>query len=614
MKLGIKAKILGATGIVVVISLMLSGTIAYYYFLKIFKEKAIKDDIAKLDQIAQQMEYQTDDIKKLAISIIIIPEVQAFIKQNHYPGYYEQLIDARKTLGLMINQIFLREYIHSAAVITHNGSVWYTDLHTMPHDYFKGKLAENWYQKYLLNQGQFYFSDPYDISNVTRGTPSEKVMGYIVQFHDVDSPEKIVGLLILNVYLDHFQKNLKRNSTDYDALYWINRDGGVIFGKNLTPNDITPPEILSQVKSGVPNNKETKNPPVKKNPNVSESSNGFENPNVIENHNGYMVINRSATSGWTLISFTSNRKLFHRIGFIFYFFLCFTFLSVAVILGVVFMMILRFTGPITQLTQAMKQVAGGNLDTTVDITSGDELETMAHGFNRMVLDLKNHLSASLEYEKYKRKMEYDILLSQINPHFIYNILNTVIYMARKQKNHDIAGLVESFIRILQDGIKVGGEGLLVTIRQEIEIVNHYVAIQQYRYRDRFELIWDVDPSSMDCLIPKTLIQPLVENALYHGICPKDGPGKITVQVSNTEADLIITVTDDGIGMEPETVEKLLSGGQVYEPESKLRSIGIANIRDRIRYLFGEKYGISIESATGLGTRVIVGLPVQLERS
>jgi two-component system sensor histidine kinase YesM len=604
MKLGIKAKILGATGVVVMLSLMLSGTFAYYYFLKIFKEKAVKDDMAKLDQIAQQMEYQTDDIKKLAISIIIIPEVQAFIKQNHYPNYYEQLVDARKTLGLMINQIFLREYIHSAAVITGNGSVWYTDMHTMPHDYFKGKLAESWYQKYLFDQEQFYFSNPYDISNVTRGTPTEKVMGYIVQFHDVDSPEKIAGLLILNVYLDHFQKNLKRNSMDYDAIYWIGRDGRPIFGKNSTPNDIKLPEILSQAKSSDSNNQVRKNLTMTK------------NPNMIENHKGYMIVNRSPGNGWTLISFTSNRKLFHRIGFIFYFFLCVTVLSVAVILGVVFMMILKFTRPITQLTEAMKQVSGGNLDTTVDITSGDELETMAQGFNRMVVDLKNQLSASVEYEKSKRRMEYDILLSQINPHFIYNILNTVIYMARKQKNQDIAGLVESFIRILQDGIKVGGEGLLATIAQEVEIVNHYIAIQQYRYRDRFELTWDVDAACLDCLIPKTLIQPLVENALYHGICPKEEPGKITVQVSKSGApaaeDLLITVMDDGIGMEPEVVEKLLSGEQVYEPESRMRSIGIANIRERIRYLFGVNYGITIDSIAGQGTRVTVKLPFQLQ--
>jgi two-component system sensor histidine kinase YesM len=604
MKLGIKTKILGTTGLVVIISLMLSGTFAYRYFLQLFKEKAVKDDMARLDQIAQQMEYQTDDIRKLAISIIIIPEVQSFIKQNHYPNYYEQLVVARKTLGLMTNQIFLREYIHSAAVITHNGSVWYTDMHTMPHDYFKGKLAEGWYRKYLQNPEQFYFSDPYDIANVTRGTPSEKVIGHIVQFHDVDNPEKIIGHLILNVYLDHFRKNLIRNSVDYDAAYWLSRDGDVIYGKNSAPQETALSEILSQVRHGGHKAK------------MAQNQFGVTNQSVIDNHQGYLVVNQSLTGGWTLISFTSNRKLFHRIGFIFYFFLCFTFLSVVVILGAVSMMILRFTRPITKLTEAMKQVSGGNLDIVVDIDSGDELETMADGFNRMVIDLKNHLSASVEYEKNQRKMEYEILLSQINPHFIYNILNTVIYMARKQKNHDIAGLVESFIRILQDAIQVGGAGLLVPLKQEMEIVNHYIAIQQYRYRDRFELIWDVDAGSMDSWIPKTLIQPLVENALYHGICPKEGRGKISVQVSkigmsaDTGADLLIAVSDDGVGMEPETVEKLLSGGAIYEPESKMRSIGIANIRDRIGYLFGGKYGVHIESIPGQGTRVMVTLPFQ----
>lgn len=223
MKLGIKAKILGATGLVVMISLMLSGFSAYYYFQKIFKEKAIKDDVTKIDQIAQQMEYQIDDIRKYATSMIIIPEVQDFIKQNRYSSYYDQLINARKALGLMVNQLFLREYIHSAAVITSNGSVWYTDLHTMPHDYFKSKLREDWYQRYLARKDQFYFSDPYNISNYSRGTASKNVISYIVQLHDVDQPDKVCGRLFLNVFLDHFAKNILINSKEYDAFYWINK-------------------------------------------------------------------------------------------------------------------------------------------------------------------------------------------------------------------------------------------------------------------------------------------------------------------------------------------------------------------------------------------------------
>ncbi|HEX7714407.1 MAG TPA: histidine kinase [Bacillota bacterium] len=585
MKLGIKAKILGATGLVVMISLMLSGIWAYYYFQKIFKEKAIKDDAGKIDQIAQQMEYQIDDIRKYATSMIIIPEVQDFIKQSRYASYYEQLVSARRALGLMMNQLFLREYIHSAAVITISGSVWYTDLHTMPHDYFKSKLKESWYQRYLGKKDQFYFSDPYQISNYSRGTAAEPVISYIVQMHDVDQSEKINGRLFLNVFLSHFEKNILTNSKEYDAFYWVNQDGTIIYQRNSTPKDIRIEEVRSQIKAS------------------------DEKTSVIENAKGYLILNHPLSNGWRLISFTSNRKMLQRINFIFIFFLCFTLISLAVIIVVVFPIILRITNPITELTEAMKQVASGNLDTSLQITSGDELETMANGFNRMVVDLKNHLAKSVEYERVKRKMEYDILLSQINPHFIYNVLDTVIYMARKKKDQDTVNLLGSFIRILQDGIKVGGDGLLTTVKQEVEMVNHYVTIQEYRYRGRFTMKWEVEETVVNLSIPRSLIQPLVENALYHGICPKDETGVIKVVIRRDREDLEIRVEDDGVGMEKGLIAKLLAGEPIYEPESRMRPIGIANIRDRIRYLYGKDYGLTIESTVGKGTVITVKLPM-----
>jgi two-component system, sensor histidine kinase YesM len=420
---------------------------------------------------------------------------------------------------------------------------------------------------------------------VVRGTATAKVISNIVQFRNIAEPDKIIGQLFINIYLNYFEKNIRLNDKDYDAFFWFNHDETLIYQKNSAVRGIQYTKILPK--------------------NVSDNQKTL----LIERKNGYFIINRSLSNGWILLSFTSNQKLLHRISFIFYFFLGFTLISLALIIIIVLPIILKITNPITELTKGMRQVAEGNLDMAINISSGDELEAMANGFNRMVVDLKNHISESVEYEKTKRKMEYDILLSQINPHFIYNILNTVIYLARKQQNHDIANLVGSFIRILQDGIKVGGEGLLTTVNQEIEIVNHYVTIQQYRYRERFELIWQVAEELLKNLIPKTLIQPLVENALYHGICPKEGPGKIIVSITKTQNDLVIMVEDDGIGMEQEMIQKLLSGEQVYEPESKMRSIGIANIRDRIRYLFGENYGVTIKSTVNKGTRVTVTIPL-----
>ncbi len=582
-RFGIKTKILASTILVVCISLLLSGSFAYNYFLKIFKEKAVKDDIARMNQISQQLEYQIDDIRKLGLSIIVNPEVQTFVKYKNYRNYYERLSQANLKLDFIQKQIFLREYIHSAAIVNNDGLMWYSITNPNLDDYFRSKLNETWFRKYRRDSRQYYFSDPYPISNVTRGTPTATVISCIVQFRNIEEPEKIAGLLVLNIYQNYFEKNLKLNSSDYDGFLWVSREGTSMYHRGSIPK--------VRLKSLIP---------------------GHKKPGItyVEKFKGYGIINPPLSNDWELVSFTSNQKLFHRISFILYFFLFFILVSLGLIIFIVLPIILRITRPLTQLTKATNEVAAGNLDISLHISSGDELEDLAKSFNRMTRDLRNYLAQSVENEKTKRAMEFEILLSQVNPHFIYNVLNTIIYLARRDKNYDIATLTDSFIRILQDGIKVGDQGLLTTIQEEIAVVKHYLAIQQYRYPERFDIRWNVDEHCLQCLLPKTIIQPLVENALFHGICPKEEKGTIRVTIARTGEEILLEIADDGVGMEQEMIDKLLQGEKIDEPETKLRPIGLANIRDRIRFIYGERYGISIQSVPSQGTTITIKIPFQ----
>ena len=161
---------------------------------------------------------------------------------------------------------------------------------------------------------------------------------------------------------------------------------------------------------------------------------------------------------------------------------------------------------------------------------------------------------------------------------------------------------------------MGNKGAFTNISQEIEIVNHYVEIQKFRYSDLFELIWNVDNNLLDCLIPKTLIQPLVENSIFHGICPKDEKGTIRIAVQKDEKGICIEIEDNGIGMEQDKVQFILNGEGKLVSNDSIRHIGVANIRDRIRYLYGEEYGICIESSVDKGTRVILHVPYILNES
>lgn len=251
------------------------------------------------------------------------------------------------------------------------------------------------------------------------------------------------------------------------------------------------------------------------------------------------------------------------------------------------------------------------MDTTVTIESGDEIELLGAGFNRMTEDIKAYIHQSVEDEKIKHKLQNDLLLSQINPHFIYNTLNTVIYLA--QGNQDIITITESFIHILQDAVKEGREGYYSTVREEIESLKHYLIIQSYRYPNRFVVNWEVKEETLEGWIPRMILQPLLENALFHGIIPMETPGTITIRIALQQDLLSISIADDGIGMDESKVELLAKGRQLHDSFSRMRPIGLSNVRELIRNLYGPLSRFDIESGINQGTRIALLLPHKQER-
>ncbi|MBZ4647444.1 MAG: histidine kinase [Clostridia bacterium] len=589
MKMSIKTKILLSTSLVIMVSLILSGTFAYYYFANILKEQAVKDDKVKLRQTARQLEYYSEDIIKFSQNIITDKDVQEYMrKDNTVEDPFAMLSAKSKVIERLKDYIALRGgYIHSAVLIKNDGSICF-NLVPFSDDYMRNHLKEDWYPAYEDRKNNYYFSRPHHMD--IRGVPAD-VISCIVTIQSVNQSDKVLGELILNLSMPYFIKYIDEASKGFDDFMWVNQENCIIYAKAGDKKYLDVKDIAAYV-SG---------PPV-------------QEPQLISKPDGYIVLDRSMDNGWKLVSFTSNKRLFQRIEYIFYFFVFFILASLIFIIAVIMPIILNITKPITKLTRKIKEVSGGNLDVEIQISSGDEVEALCTGFNKMIGDIKRHINESIEHEKVKRKMEFDIMLSQINPHFIYNVLNTIIYMARKEKNQNIAKVTDSLIRILQDGIKLGKSGLYTSIRQEMEIVNHYVEIQKFRYSEIFVLEWKVDESLLDCLIPKTLIQPLIENALFHGICPKDEKGTIIVSIFKDEKDIKIIIEDDGVGMDQDMIDSILIGEKHLNSGDSVRHIGISNIRDRLKYLYGEDYRLEIDSRPGEGTKITLKVPFVMGES
>lgn len=266
-----------------------------------------------------------------------------------------------------------------------------------------------------------------------------------------------------------------------------------------------------------------------------------------------------------------------------------------------------FGYPIRELVRGMKQVIQGKFQIQIAYERNDEMKVLVDGFNFMVKDLKIYMDDFAYQQKLLRRSEIRALQAQINPHFLYNTLESVVYLARENSTEKIAVLVKSLIGLLRRS--VGGQEDSVTIREEMEAVEEYLNIQNIRYEDKIKYSVFIEDDIRDCRVPRLILQPIVENAVIHGIVPKKGPGLISLWVSRDRDEVCIEVMDNGVGMGSEEAHAVLSGKR---KGGSFSGIGIRNVQDRIRALYGEKYGLSVENEEGMGTVVVIRLPFQKE--
>ena len=285
-------------------------------------------------------------------------------------------------------------------------------------------------------------------------------------------------------------------------------------------------------------------------------------------------------------------------------------LGTAIVLGLVISF--GIGGRIAEFSYRMRKVARGDLDVSMPTRGRDEIAVLGYGFNSMIADLKQYISESVENEKIKREMEINLLISQINPHFIYNTLNSLIYLARENKNNDIIRMIETFIRILQNSINFGEKGIYATIKQEVESVKNYNLLQQYRYPDKYEISWDIEEELLDSMVPKMILQPLVENALFHGICPVERFGFIRISIKKEELFIKIRVEDNGEGISQERMKEIFRIDNLNKNGSSISSIGLNNIKERVRNLYGTRGNIIIGSNPDNGTRIEISIPINQE--
>ena len=262
----------------------------------------------------------------------------------------------------------------------------------------------------------------------------------------------------------------------------------------------------------------------------------------------------------------------------------------------------RITEPIAALAEKAQNLGEGDFSITPINTNSTELQTLDRGFDEMVGRINILMEKQVEDQKYLHRAELELLQAQINPHFLYNTLDSIVILAENHRNEEVVQMVTSLSVFFRNSLSKGRD--IISLQAERDQVTSYLEIQQIRYSDILNYEIQIPGDLLECMVPKLVLQPLVENALYHGTKNKRGIGNIFITGKSLGNDMLLQVKDNGAGMDEKQINALQSG--VYE--DRHTGLGLVNVHKRIKLYCGERYGLSFESVLGEGTTVSVLLP------
>lgn len=533
----------------------------------VLEEKTSRYSHDILMQAAVNIESKLDKIEDISFSILFDTELQSLL-QKATLGTMDEYEQSRIQTGVesvLASQILYHNEIDAAFVVTANDLIYCMDKTKQNYG-----VMENEYEAIISAGGSalWFNCDNKEVTALTRAINSvvtQKTLGYLVMYVDTD------------FFLDTLSDV---QSTMGGELLLIDREYSPLLGRRNT-SDITTIDLTQ----------------------VSEKESYSFSLDKTGSKQQYCAISEEMGNGWRIVAAIPvsdyQREISNLRNITFFVTILLFFLTVFCAWSISG----SISKPIHDLTLAMTRFGDGELNVRCKASTNDEVGICAETFSRMAENIGQLIQKVYDEQLMKREAELKTLRMQINPHFLYNTLDTINWMARANGSKDICVMVKSLGDLMRATIN-GGD--FVSIREEIKNLKNYLTIQEYRYKGKFQTFFEIAPNTEDIFIPKMILQPLVENALYHGIEPLFEPGYIRISSSINGRNLQIDVCDNGAGMSEETVQQLMQGAENVSTERE--SIGIQNVVKRIKKLYGDEYGLMITSDYGEGTTIHIEIP------
>lgn len=447
---------------------------------------------------------------------------------------------------------------------------------------------EKWYLDAASNIENLHFSLPY-VQNIfdTSDTSYRWVVSLsrYVEFEREGKVEDGVLLVDMNFSgIEQILKNVNLGNSGY--LYLMDQDGEIIYHPRQ--------QLLY---SGLA---EEDNRLVKE----------YEDGGYVIAFQGEERLNTVKTvgyTGWKLVAVVPMEEVVSTYQDLRYYILILSICLIIVLIWVSTVVSEKLTVPIERLEGTVESLEAGNLETRIAISGSEEIRHLGKSVQQMVNQMKRLMAEIVVEQELKRKTEFEALETQINPHFLYNTLDSIVWMIENGKNEGAVKMVTSLARLFR--ISIRGRSI-VPVRDELAHAEYYLAIQNVRYKNKFSYSVEASEEVKDYATVKLILQPMIENSINHGMeyMEKDDGGEIIVRAYTAEESLLLEVEDNGCGMTPERLKQVLNGGEYVR--SKASGIGVGNVNERIRLHFGKEYGVEIVSEPDEGTIVRMRMPLQ----
>ena len=530
-----------------------------------------------IKQINNNLDSYVNDTENIINYMSADPRIIKFLNDNKLENN-DMEVEAYKA---MYNFTKFNPKIAGIMIVNNNGGYVSDVMNTVSRDPL---MNEEWYSKaYNEPENIHLFTKPIgrNINNIFSYSADEV---FSMSRAVVDSTTKeIKGVILIDIKLDAI-KNIIENSKPGTAgfIYIMDNNKNVVY----TPVN----NIVYRIKN--------------------EWIEAINNEIIIKNINGenYQLTKiASQYTGWETIGVFPESESLQVIKYTRYYSLIVSIIALIIAGVLVIIFTKSIIKPIFKLKKLMKKAQEGDLTVSFNTKYNDEIGELGNSFNTMVKEINNLINLVQIEEKNKRIAEMNVLQAQIKPHFIYNTLDTIRWMAEEHNEKDIVEIIEAFTNLLRISLSKGRE--IISVKEELNHMQSYLTIQKIRYEDKLDYEIQFEEKILNYKLIKLILQPLVENAIYHGIKEKRGKGKILI-TGEIEGDLLcFTVKDNGKGIEEELLNKI--NKMLVNSNEKENEIGygIFNVNERIRLTYGEKYGLIYKSTYGKGTIVQVRHPI-----